>query len=131
MMNPQLYENQTHPEETIINIPKHLEQRYDRFLCSLCFSPALKGFPYIKQALWFEHQNRHLLPALTKEIYEEIAKRYRTQIYAVERCITFSIGRAYRENPNAFLCLFPDCKKAPSNFRFIKTVSLYLNYEEE
>ena len=131
MMNPQLYENQTHPEEIVTNLPKHLEQRYDRFLCSLSFSPALKGFPYIKHALWFEHQNRHLLPALTKEIYEEIAKRYQTQVCAVERCVTFSIRRAYHKNPDAFTRLFADCKKAPSNFRFIKTVSLYLNYEED
>ena len=130
-MNPQLYEHHNPSEESIINTPKQLEQRYNRFLCSLCFSPALKGFPYIKQALWFEHRNRHLLPSLTKEIYEEIAHRYQTQVCAVERCVTFSIGRAYKENPDAFLKLFPDCKKAPSNFRFIKTVSLYLDDSED
>ena len=112
-------------------IPEILEHHYDRFLCSLHFSPALKGYPYLKQAFYHEHQNRHNLPALTKDIYEEIAKLYRTQIAAVERCITFSVQKAYQKNPAGFRPFFPDCQKAPSNFRFIKTVSLHLNNSQE
>ena len=116
-----------HPKTEPTTIPKYQDQHYSRFLYSLCFSPSLKGFDYIKQAIWFEHCNRHLLPSLTKEIYEEIATHFRTQVCAVERCVSFSIAKAYHKNPDAFIKLFPDCKKAPSNFRFIKTISLYLN----
>ncbi len=124
MSDQHISTNLPHGEESSCVIPRTIEQQYDRFLCSLCFSPALKGFPYIKQALWFEQKNRHKLPALTKEIYEEVAQIYRTQVPAVERCITFSVKRAYSINPKGFQKLFPDCKKAPSNFLFIKTVSL-------
>ena len=113
---------------TSYDIPKSLEECYDRFLGSLHFLPFLKGYPYLKQAFYHEHKNRHTLPSLTKDIYGEIAKLYNTQVPAVERCISFSIHRAYQENPEGFLALFPNCIKAPSNFRFIKTVSLYFNY---
>lgn len=112
-------------------IPESLEQRYDKFLTSLHFLPSLKGYPYLKQAFYHEHQNRHILPSLTKDIYGEIAGIYNTQIAAVERCITFAVRKAYQNSPEEFHKLFPDCQKAPSNFRFIKTVSLYLNHRAE
>ncbi len=111
-------------------IPPKTERMYDRFLSALCFSPSLKGYPYIKQALYYEQRNRHLLPSLTKDIYEEISRLYQTEIAAVERCITFSVQRAYKQNPQKFRLLFPNCQKAPSNFRFIKTVALHLLTEE-
>lgn len=117
-----------HPQPLI---PTALEHRYDRFLGKLSFLPSLKGYAYMKQAIYYEQKNRHLMPSLTKEIYDEIARVYRTQIPAVERCITFSMKKAYRQNPDAFLQFFPDCNKVPSNFRFIKTVALLLNYAEE
>lgn len=117
-------------EKSQPNIPPKTERMYDRFLYTLCFSPSLKGYPYIKQALYYEQKNRHLLPSLTKDIYEEISRCYQTEISAVERCITFSVQRAYKQNPHKFKLLFPDCQKAPSNFRFIKTVALHLQAEE-
>ncbi len=112
-------------------VPGYLEQYYNRFLCSMYFSPSLKGYPYLKQALYHEHKNRHNLPALHKDIYREIAGLYNTQVCAVERCISFCIQKAYEKNSGGFRKFFPDCQKAPSNFRFIKTVSLYLGYPEE
>ena len=112
-------------------VPTYLEQYYDKFLCEMHFPPSLKGYPYIKQALYHEHKNRRNLPALHKDIYREIAELYNTQICAVERCISFCIQKAYERNPNGFRRFFPDCKKAPSNFCFLKTVSLYLDYSEE
>ena len=112
-------------------IPESLERRYDRLLASLHFLPSLKEYPYLKQAFYHEHQNRHNLPSLTKDIYGEIAKIYNTQIAAVERCITFAVKKAFRDSPEEFQKLFPDCKKPPSNFRFIKTISLHLNYSLE
>ena len=111
--------------------PRELEQRFDRFLCALHFNPSLKGYPYLKHALLYEHNHRHQLPSLNKDIYDEIAKVYRTQIPAVERCIIFAIKKAYDSNPRSFRELFPDCKKAPSNLCFIKTASLHLTHPEE
>jgi len=119
----------TTKNDTFPQIPQELEIKYNQFLYSLSFSPALKGYPYIKQAIFYEFKNRHDLPALNKDIYEEISRLYRTEIAAVERCITFSVHRAYKRNPQAFAGLFPDCDKAPSNFHFLKTVSLYLHSE--
>lgn len=112
-------------------IPEELEQRFDRFLTNLHFNPSLKGYPYLKQALCYEYHHRHQLPSLNKDIYEEIANIYQTQIPAVERCIIFAIKKAFETNPRGFFKLFPDCNKAPSNFRFIKTASLYLIHPEE
>ena len=134
MLNQQtIHHMLTNPfaEKSSSSIPEPIEHRYDRFLCSLYFSPSLKGYPYLKQAFYHEHKNRHNLPSLNKDIYEEIAKLYRTQVAAVERCITFSIQKAYGKNPDGFRPFFPDCQKTPSNFRFIKTVSLYLNNPQE
>lgn len=119
------------PQKEPSFVPKSLERHYDQFLCSMHFFPSLKGYPYIKQALYHEHKNRHNLPSLNKDIYREISELYNTQISAVERCITFSIRNAYKKDPEGFRKFFPDCKKAPSNFRFLKTLSLHLNYLEE
>ena len=128
MLNQQTFHTilTTPAKEPPSHIPQSLEQQYDQFLCARCFSPSLKGYPYIKHALYFEQKNRHSLPSLTKDIYEEISLLYHTQPSAVERCITFSVKRAYEKNPHGFADLFPDCNKAPSNFRFIKRVSLHL-----
>ncbi len=131
MNHPFPYNPQVIPsEEAFSHIPPKTERMYDRFLSALYFSPSLKGYSYIKQALYYEQRHRHLLPSLNKDIYEEISRCYQTEISAVERCITFSVQRAYQQNPKRFRPLFPDCQKAPSNFRFIKTVALHLLTEE-
>ena len=110
-------------------IPKQLNKALDTALLSFSFSPALKGYSYIKQACYYQYLNTMEISAVKKDIYESVSDCYRTTVYSVERGISFAIQKAYCKNKAPFHTLFHRCKKPPSNMTFLKTFFIYLEQE--
>lgn len=107
-------------------IPREINRLLDTALLQLEFSPSLKGYCYLKQALYYEHLNAHEISAVKKDIYESVSNCYNTSVYSVERGITFAIRKAYQSNASAFCELFRCPQKAPSNMSFLKTFYIHL-----
>ena len=51
----------------------------------------MKGFQYIKDSVIFVFKNRDCMGAVTKELYPEIAIKYKTTVPRVERAIRHAI----------------------------------------
>lgn len=113
-------------KETIPKIPAEFDCLMDKMLLQLEFSPALKGYLYIKQAVYYQCLHHQEPSALKKDIYEAVSERFRTSVYSVERGITFSIRKAYQKNGGSFAPLFSQQEKPPGNLTFVKTVSIHL-----
>ncbi len=110
-------------------IPKTLNKALDTALLSFSFSPALKGYCYIKQACYYQYLNTMEISAVKKDIYESVSDCYKTTVYSVERGITFAIQKAYQKNQVPFHTLFHESKKPPSNMTFLKTFFIHLEQE--
>ena len=119
----------SHNMDTPRHIPTQMNKVLDTALLRFFFSPSLKGYRYIKQALYYQYVNSHEISAVKKDIYESVSNCYKTSVYSVERGITFAIRKAYSENPLLFRTLFPNGKKSPSNMAFLKTFFIYLEQE--
>lgn len=64
------------------------------FLNKIGIKPQMKGFKYIRMAIQMTIEDESNLDAITKTIYPAIAKKYKTNWMAVERCMRTVIGKA-------------------------------------
>lgn len=106
-----------------------IERRLDRLLQKLAFSPALRGYRYLKEALCYEYQNRREILAVKKDIYETVSQRFHTSVPSVERGISFAVRKAYRQNPAGFQAVFPALGAPPGNMTLLKTLVICLSEE--
>lgn len=118
-------------QKKLSGIPSAFSSLLDTALLSLGFSPSLKGYFYLKQAVYFEHLHTGEHPDVKKDVYQSISETSLASICSIERSITFAIRKAYAQKPQAFEALFPLLKKAPSNANFLKTFYIYLKQKEK
>lgn len=62
-------------------------------------SPHLSGYAYISYAITLLARNTNLDFSVTKDIYPQVAKHFRTTPSRVERCIRHAIEVAYAATP--------------------------------
>ena len=110
-------------------IPTSFNKALDTALLSFSFSPALKGYQYIKQACYYQYLNTMEISAVKKDIYESVSSCYKTTVYSVERGITFAIKKAYAKSPAQFQEMFFGESKPPSNMAFLKTFFIHLEQD--
>ncbi|WHH59193.1 sporulation transcription factor Spo0A [Petroclostridium sp. X23] len=84
-----------------------------------------KGYLYVRDAIDMTIRDMNIIDSITKNVYPELAKRYKTMPSSVERSIRKAISEAW-ENGNAkMINLF---KYKPSNSEFVAKVADELRY---
>jgi len=88
----------------------------------------IKGYHYIRTAIMMVIENMDMLNYITKRLYPEIAKKYKTTSSRVERAIRHSIEvawtRGHQETMNnIFGYTIHTCKGKPTNSEFIAMVA--------
>lgn len=93
----------------------------------------LLGYDYILDALKLVKENPDALKNITKELYPELARIYKTQPCNIERAIRHSIEHAWNmgnveyKNEIFGYTVHPE-KGRPSNGEFLAAIAHYLNY---
>ena len=75
----------------IVTKKENIEEIVVKMLHELGIPSHIKGFQYIKDSVIFVFKNRDCMGAVTKELYPEIAIKYKTTVPRVERAIRHAI----------------------------------------
>lgn len=100
-------------------IPLKADNFLNSVLIKYNFSPKLKGFTYIKRALYEGMMNDGVYTNIKKILYPNIAAMYLVSESSVERSMSFSIQKAY-EKSEKMRNVFSDEPHHPSNLKFLK-----------
>lgn len=95
--------------------------------------PHVKGYQYIKEAIWMGYEEVEALSGFTKLIYPSIAKKYKTSESSVERAIRHAVQSAWdmkKDEGNSAAFRFSPRKK-PTNSEFISTLVHHLKVQSE
>lgn len=116
------------PEEQVPAMSREKE-----LLNNLGIRCNLLGYNYILDALKMVRKDPEALKNITKELYPELARTYKTQSCNIERAIRHAIEHAWNrgnvelKNEIFGYTIHPD-KGRPSNGEFLAAVAHYLNY---
>ena len=103
-----------------------------RLLLKLGATPRYIGFEYVLHAIVLSLETSQYLLSVTKELYPDVAKKYHTTIYSVERDIRTVITIIWKRNPVLLnqIAGYPLDKK-PAVGEFIAIMREYLLYHME
>ena len=103
-----------------------------RLLLKLGATPRYIGFDYVIHAIILSLENSQYLLSVTKELYPDVARKYHTTIYSVERDIRTVITIIWKRNPHLLsqIAGYPLTKK-PAVGEFIAIMREYLSYHLE
>ena len=95
----------------------------------------LKGYHYLRAAILLSEKDMETVSSVTKLLYPEIAKKFRTTDQKVERAIRNAIEVSWeRGNPDTFMELFGYSAKAgktrPTNSEYIARVADKIRLDE-
>ena len=95
----------------------------------------LKGYHYLRAAILLSEKDMETVSSVTKLLYPEIARKFRTTDQKVERAIRNAIEVSWeRGNPDTFMELFGYSAKAgktrPTNSEYIARVSDKIRLDE-
>ncbi len=124
-------------QNVMINITKnsstmqlnsHLEMKISKMLHSLGIPSHIKGYQYIRESIMLIYDNPYIIGGITKELYPEVAQRYKTTSSRVERAIRHAIEVSWNRGDYDYMEeLFGhsvDYDRAkPTNSEFIATVA--------
>ncbi len=105
-----------------------LEPRITKMLHSLGVPSHIKGYQYIRESIMLIYNNPYIIGGITKELYPEVASRYKTTSSRVERAIRHAIEVSWNRGDYEYMEeLFGhsvDYDRAkPTNSEFIATVA--------
>ncbi len=108
--------------------PYDLEKIVTEVIHDLGVPAHIKGYHYIRSAIMMVVENMDMLNYITKRLYPEIAKQYKTTSSRVERAIRHSIevawSRGHQETINEiFGYTVQNFKGKPTNSEFIAMVA--------
>lgn len=91
------------------------------------FQARQKGYRYLREAVWIAYQEPEVLSSVTKRLYPEVAKRFRTTDKQVERAIRNAIETTWTSgDPEAlkmsFQELYGDETIKPTNTKVIESL---------
>lgn len=116
-------------DEPQVYSPAENKKRITKLLHDIGITPNLKGFRYLRSAVTMVLEDEGVIEAVTKIIYPEIAKEYKTTPVRAERAIRHAVETAWeRDNGNNIKTVFnlPISTKRPTNSEFIGLASEYL-----
>ncbi len=100
-----------------------------KLLHDIGITPNLKGFRYLRSAITMVMEDEAIIEAVTKVIYPEIAKEYKTTPVRAERAIRHAIETSWeRDDGQTITNVFnlPKSSKRPTNSEFIGLAAEYL-----
>lgn len=84
-------------------------KRITYLLISVGFQSRQEGYRYLREAVWIAWKDSEMLRLVTKRLYPEVAKRFRTTDKQVERAIRYAIETAWiYGNADALAVIFGD-----------------------
>lgn len=122
-------------EETIMeeNPFRNLEGEISVLLSRMGISASIKGYHFIRKAVIMAVEDEEVLVGITKGLYPDIAKMYKTSASKVERAIRHAIESAWKKNgPQVYFEVagyLPSEK--PTNGQLIAALSEYFRLQEE
>lgn len=124
--SPREAEKETIPEE--VEDPfRNLEGEISVLLSRMGISASIKGYHFIRKAVMMAVEDQDVLVGITKGLYPDIAKMYRTTASKVERAIRHAIESAWKKNgPQIYFEVagYLPAEK-PTNGQFIAALSEY------
>ncbi|MGL4818627.1 MAG: sporulation transcription factor Spo0A [Bacilli bacterium] len=116
------------------NKPRNLDASITSIIHEIGVPAHIKGYMYLREAITMVYNNIELLGSITKVLYPEIAKKYKTTSSRVERAIRHAIEVAWsRGNYESISALFGHTvsmsKAKPTNSEFIAMVADKLRLE--
>ena len=112
---------------------RDLEGEISVILSRMGISASIKGYHFIRSAIVMAVEDQETLVGITKGLYPDIAKRYKTTASKVERAIRHAIESAWKKNgPQVYFEVvgyLPSEK--PTNGQFIAVLSEYFRMQEE
>lgn len=110
-------------EEKLLNFEKEdmkekeLKEKVTDILLEFRIFPTYKGFYYLREAILMTMEDPKLvMGAVTKQLYPEIAKRYKTTSYSVEKDLRTAVEVAWRSKKECPIKLLKDRKLTTSEF---------------
>lgn len=105
-------------------------------LLRLKFQANQKGYRFLREAVWIAYVDPEAITCVTKLLYPEVAKRFRTNDKQVERAIRTSIECAWeRGNQELLFEMFYERSKnkgnRPTNTEVVEELVKYVNKESE
>ena len=96
----------------------------------------IKGYGYLRTAITYSYENSDYIGQVTKTLYPEIARKYKTTGSRVERAIRHAIEVAWNRGnidtiDEIFGYTISSAKAKPTNSEFIAMISDYLNVENK
>ncbi|MGL5259536.1 MAG: sporulation initiation factor Spo0A C-terminal domain-containing protein [Lachnospiraceae bacterium] len=113
----------------IQDIPRlQLERYITKLMLELGVPAHLRGYHYLREAIYLTEQNMELVGSVTKLLYPEISKKFKTTDQKVERAIRNAIEVSWvRGNVEAFDEIFgysvAEGKVRPTNSEYIARVA--------
>lgn len=112
----------------------NLEAKISKMLHSLGIPSHIKGYQYIRESVMLIYDNPYIIGGITKELYPEVASKYKTTSSRVERAIRHAIEVSWNRGDYEYMEeLFGhsvDYDRAkPTNSEFIATVADKLRLE--
>jgi len=124
---------ETAQEETVETAFRDLEGEISVLLSRMGISASIKGYHFIRKAVMMAAEDQEVLVGITKGLYPDIAKAYKTTASKVERAIRHAIESAWKKNgPQVYFEIagyLPSEK--PTNGQLIAALSEYFRLQEE
>jgi two-component system response regulator (stage 0 sporulation protein A) len=113
---------------------EHIQMRITEIIHEIGVPAHIKGYFYLRDAIFMVINDMELLSAVTKVLYPSIAKNYNTTPSRVERAIRHAIEVAWNRGcmetiNNLFGYTIPQDKGKPTNSEFIAMISDKLRME--
>ena len=112
---------------------RNLEGEISVLLSRMGISASIKGYHFIRRGVIMAVEDEEVLVGITKGLYPDIAKMYKTSASKVERAIRHAIESAWKKNgPQVYFetaGYLPSEK--PTNGQFIAALSEYFRLQEE
>ncbi|MEH6940336.1 sporulation transcription factor Spo0A [Bacillus sp. JJ722] len=118
------------------NKPRNLDASITTIIHEIGVPAHIKGYLYLREAISMVYNDIELLGSITKVLYPDIAKKYKTTASRVERAIRHAIEVAWsRGNIDSISSLFgytvSMSKAKPTNSEFIAMVADKLRLEHK
>lgn len=119
--------------EVIENPFRNLEGEISVLLSRMGISASIKGYHFIRKAVLMAVEDQDVLVGITKGLYPDIAKQYKTTASKVERAIRHAIESAWKKNgPQIYFEVagYLPAEK-PTNGQFIAALSEFFRIQKD
>ncbi len=110
-----------------------MKKQISEILFNLGISPNLKGFRYLLWSIQYVYDKGILNISITKDLYPDCAKEFKTTLYGAERAMRHCIEKSADTSPiliEKFATTIPFNKAIPTVGCFIATIAHDLKLQE-